>query len=377
MLNSKYILFQIIFALNKLNTNGDLILLLSGSNHIIYQQYITILSTLFDEILLINSEIDYSYRYFAICKRFKPNLQLINELTVNVSNNNDNILINSLDSSNHILDINFEKYLQIKFNKIISDISYIEQIFNNQQLIDKIYTNNYYYQLNNTYKWLNTIFKNSLINNELNNKINKFNNNIIIKIKNKKQFNSYLITKIDEYELNFLGENINSITFNQLINCIDYLQLFNIMNYHNSFINKSIDINSLINEYKLDHPLYIEDINKLILQNLKNQIIIKFELKSLCPFMLSIFYICLMIYDKVLIVESLYEYYFICIDLNKQELLDDIIKLYDLDITNINSNYQIVIINEDFLSQINSILNKLFIQQLINIIRLKSLSLLY
>ena len=116
VLDSKYILFQVIFAINKLNTNGDLILLLSGSNHIIYQQLITILATLFEEILLINSEIDYSYRYFAICKGFKPNIKLIKELTQNISDNM--ILINLFDSSNQILDINFEKYLQLKFNKI-------------------------------------------------------------------------------------------------------------------------------------------------------------------------------------------------------------------------------------------------------------------
>ena len=373
ILNSKYILFQIIFAINKLNTNGDLILLLSGSNHIIYQQIITILSTLFDEILLINSEIDYSYRYFAICKRFKPNVQLINKLTFDISD--DKILINLLSTSNQILDINFEKYLQIKFNKIRSNISYIEQIFNNQQLVDKIYVNNYYYQLNNTYNWINTIFKKSLINNNLNNKIIKSKNNIISKIKNQKQ-SYFKIIRSTEYKLNYLGEIVDSIIFNELINCMKYLQLADIINNNNiSSDIESINITNLIHEYKLDNPLYIENVDKFFFNNIKDQIIIKFNLKSLCPFILSIFYICSIIYDKTSICGSLNEYYFICVGLNKQVLLDDIIKIYNLNIKNINSNYQIVIINEDFILEINKILNRLFIKELINIIRLKFLQL--
>ena len=374
ILNSKYILFQIIFALNKLNTNGDLILLLSGSDHIIYQQLITILSSLFEEILLINSDIDFSYRYFAICKKFKPKYDLIKELTIKISD--DKILINILSTSNKILDINFEKYLQLKFNNIRSNISYIEQIFNNQQLIDKIYINNYYYQLNNTYNWIKTIFNISLINNDLHNIIIKYKNNIITKFNNKKQSYKNTIIKSIIDKLEYLGEIVDNNTFNQLIYCMNYLQLDSIMNNNFININKiSIDITNLINEHNLDNPLYIENIDKSFFQNLKDQIIIKFDLNTFNPFILSIFYICSIIYNKSKIVEYINSYYFICIGLTKQDLLYKIIELYNLNIKNINFNTQIVIINEDFIAQINLILSKLFIKKLINNIRQKFLQL--
>ena len=364
ILNSKYILFQIIFSLNKLNTDGDLILLFSGSDHLIYQQIITILSNFFNEILLINSDIDYSYRYFLICKKFNSNTQLINKLNIDMSNNK--ILINILNVSNKILDINFEKYLQIKFNNIRSNISYIEQIFNNQLLIDKIYTNNYYYQLNNTYNWINTIFKKTLINNDIITIINRFKNNVIVKL-NKQYINSYII-KTDDEKLNYLGEIVNYDTFKQLITCINYIQLIEILN--NNTRDKTFNINSLINEYNLDNPLYVENIDKYFFENIKDQIIIKFNLKSLNPFILSIFYICVIIYNKSIITSYYNEYYFICIGKSRQTLLNNIIKLYNSNIKNIDSNTQIVIINEDFILQINKVLNKLFIRELINNIRL-------
>jgi len=366
ILNSKYILFQIIFSLNKLNTDGDLILLFSGSDHLIYQQIITILSNFFNEILLINSDIDYSYRYFLICKKFNSNTQLINKLNININMSNDKILINILNVSNKILDINFEKYLQTKFNNIRSNISYIEQIFNNQSLIDKIYTNHYYYQLNNTYNWINTIFKKTLINNDIITIINRFKNNIIVKL-NKQYKNSYII-RTDDEKLNYLGEIVNYDTFKQLINCLNYIQLIEIFN--NNTPDKTFNINSLINKYNLDNPLYVENIDKYFFENIKDQIIIKFNLKLLNPFILSIFYICVIIYNKSIITNYSNEYYFICIGKSRQTLLNNIIKLYNSNIKNIDSNTQIVIINEDFVIQINKILNKLFIRQLINNIRL-------
>jgi len=371
LLNSKYILFQIIFALNKLKIDGNLILLLSGSNHLIYQQLITILSTLFEDILLINSEIDYSYRYFIVCKKFKPDLKIIKELTINISY--DNILINLLDKSNKILDINFEKYLQIKFNKIRSDILYIDQLFNNQQLVEKIYNKYYYYQLNKTYNWTTITFNNSIINNEIYTKISKF-KKLIFDKNIKKELNSFQIEIILEKNLNYLGIIVDTLTFNKMINYMNYLHLYDIINKNNDSNDKSIDISLLINKYKLDNPLYLEEINKLIFKNLKNQMILKFNFKSFCPFMLSVFYIFSVIYNKSFIVDLYGEYYYIFIDLDRQILLDNIINLYNLNMANITPDYQIVIINENYILQINKILNQLFITQLIDIIRFKFLS---
>jgi len=99
ILDSRYILFQIILGLNILNPKGDLILLFPGSNNIIYQQIITILATVFEEIQLINLEIDYSYRYFVCAKNYTPISAVINQLD-KLSNinliNTDKILISIL-----------------------------------------------------------------------------------------------------------------------------------------------------------------------------------------------------------------------------------------------------------------------------------------
>ena len=70
MLNLKYIMFQLLFAINKLNSNGTLILLMHGVNTLVQQQIITLISGIFNSVKLLNSEIDYSYRFFLICTGF-------------------------------------------------------------------------------------------------------------------------------------------------------------------------------------------------------------------------------------------------------------------------------------------------------------------
>ena len=369
ILNSKYIFLQIIFILNKLNIGGDCILLLSGSNHDIYQQFITLLSTLFETILLINSEIDYSYRYYLIGKNYKPKQQLIKELTINISQNK--YLINIYDNSNKILDITFDKKLQNKFNNIITNIKYIENIFNNQELIDKIYNNYYYYQLNNTNEWLNLIFPQVEVNKDINKILYKYKSVIISKLKNQQQINEYNLVKSSIGKLEYIGENVDTNTFNKLIDYINYIKLLDIINYKQVLPN--IDINILINKYKLDDPLYIEEINLSIFDKLKNHMIIKFNLHTFCPFILSLFYIFNKMYDKLYIIDYNYIYYIILIDINNSKSSDDLFKVYNLNKKKLSMNSQIVIIDEDFILQMNKILNKLFIKQLISNIRLKYL----
>ena len=377
IINSKYILFQIIFAINKLNICGDLILLFSGSNHIVYQQIITILCVIFENVSLVHSEIDFSYRFFVICKKLKSDHNKLFNNQITIDNSNDSILVNILDKSNQILDINFEKNLQTKFNMISKNILIIEEIFTNQSLIDKFYNNYYYYQLNNTYKWLNTIFKNNLINNQLIEMISTYKSNLSNKISKYISITEYLINKLDDYILEYIGENIDNNLFPKLINFIDYLPLFNIVNKNTSLQDKyKIDIESIINKYNLNEPLYIEDISLLVFDNLKNQIIIKFNLSTINPYILSVFYILVCIYEKSIIIGTNIEYYFVCMNLIKDYklLIKDFNELYNLNKKKINDNFQIVIYNEDFINQINTIFNKLFIKLFINTIRFNFLS---
>jgi hypothetical protein len=382
IIDSKYILLQIIFALNKLNNEGTLILLLPGYNHIIYQQFITILGTLFNEILLVNCDFDYSYRYFLICKNFKPDDKLINELTKNINND---ILINILNRDQKILDINFSTILDSKFNKIYNNISIIENIYNNKYLINKIYDNHYNNQLNNTNKWLKLIFNKKDLNKEIKITLSKIKDNILIKLQDKLKLEEFKLEKLDEYTLNFIGENIDTVLFSKIIHYINYFILENIVVFNNNFnyetyktlynkFNKTNDINLIIDTYNLNDPLYLEyslDIN--IFDNIKNQLIIKFDLYMMSPLFLSILYILTIIYKFSYIIRLDYNFYYLGIN-NKKIDLTDIIELYNLNKQNINKDYQIIIFNENFIEQINKIFSKLFLDQFINIIRYKFLN---
>ena len=211
------------------------------------------------------------------------------------------------------------------------------------------------------------------INNEFNIQILKYKKDIVNRLKDQPEFNEYDIIRSTKNRLEYLGEEVNMSIFNRLINYISYLKLFDIF-YHSELIdNNKIDINKLIDRYKLDDPLYIENINKSIFENLKDQIIIKFELKSLSPFLLSVFYICNIIYIKTYVITSNNEMYFIGINLNKDTTINKILRLYNLNIKNINMNTQVIIIDEDYIEQINKIFNKIFNKQLINIIRSNTL----
>lgn len=382
IIDSKYILLQIIFALNKLNNEGTLILLLPGYSNIIYQQFITILSTLFNEILLVNCDFDYSYRYYLIAKNFKPDDKLINELTKNINND---ILINILNKDQKILDINFSTILDSKFNKIYNNISIIENIYNNKYLINKIYDNHYNNQLNNTNKWLKLIFNKKDLNKEIKITLSKIKDNILIKLQDKFKLEEFKLEKLDEYTLNFIGENVDTVLFSKIIHYINYFILENIVVFNNNFnyetyktlynkYNKTNDINLIIDNYNLNEPFYLEyshDIN--IFDNIKNQLIIKFDLYIMSPLFLSILYILTIIYKFSYIIRLDYNFYYLGIN-NKKIDLTDIIELYNLNKQNINKDYQIIIFNENFIEQINKIFSKLFLDQFINIIRYKFLN---
>ena len=384
ILDSKYILFQLIFSLNKLNSNGDLILLFPGSNHIIYQQILTILATVFEQIELINLDIDYSYRYFVCCKNYKPKTDLINQLNQLNQLNDSSILINILDENNKILDINFENMLQDKFNTIRSDITYLKSI-DNQELINKIYLNNYNYQLINTYNLIKSLFDETDINKTLISLVTKAKQYIISKQKNIKDIAEYNVLKTDKKikHIDYLGEIINQDIFNQLIYYINYLRLFDIIANNTDIDNKlniKIDLNYLIDKYNLNDLYYIETVDQLIIDGLKNELIIKFKLNSMSPFLLSIFYIYNIIYEESFIVGNYLEYYIIYKNIisSKVHLLDHIAKLYNNQnkSKSFNKNIQLVIIDESYLGNINDIFNRLFNKELINSIRIKSLNLI-
>jgi len=236
IINSKYILFQILFALNKLNSNGDLIILFPGYDDIIYQQLILILAKLFNNISYFSSEIDYSYRYFIIAKGFKSDKDIIKKLLNIIDQYSDNnILLNLFSEDSKILNFNMSKYLNTKFEKINSKLISINEYFKNEQFIKKIYYDTYFYQITNTYNLLNDIFDENKVNPEYYDIIHEYkiylseklsDNNIYIYTLPKLKYLAET-NKLNLFE--YILENVNYDDFIKIFKPLKYLNIFDLM----------------------------------------------------------------------------------------------------------------------------------------------------
>jgi hypothetical protein len=449
IVHTKYILHQIIFSLNKLNSNGDLIILLPGSNHLFYQQLITLLSCLFESIILSNTTIDYSWRYFLVAKTYKPNDDLIKKISSsNYDLSNNMILINLYDQNNKVLDINFEKYLRLKFINIQQKIIGIDDFFKNDLFIKKIYSEIYPNQLTNTYNWLGKIFESSVINYQIISEVFDYKKKLFEKFSQIKQYNFHL-NQIDQIRIKLIGLNLDMEVVYELIPIIKCLKLYNLIVYDQNYTenvssDKSIydklaytkifnqlylisnirtKISDIISDYDMnlieilnDHLITQNDIQNIILahhndlsnikntlnyfkitnilyidwdyymeniltsdidfDNLNNHILIKFQLESISPFLISFLFILCHIYSDIKIIKPQFSnsYYYIKIDNFLSTKYDDVKIAFNLIKSErkvITKNYQILAINDDFLYELNKIFNKVFIIDLINNIRCK------
>ena len=452
IIHSKYILQQIIFAFNNLNMNGDLIILFPGSNHLIYQQMITLLSSMFDQINLLNADIDFSWRYFVVCKSFKPNNQLINSLNnINLNLDNDNILLNIFDENTKILDIEFLKYLKNKFETIKNNISSIEPIITNFQLISKIYNETYYFQLANTDKWLKTIFDLNTINPKLDQLNTNYKKKLILKFE-KISKDKYNLQYLKNIKINLIGRPVKDIEWNEIIQINKFINIGNIIlnDYHKTNIKQKNDltinlinptnsklVNILSDQIKnnksnpniiIGSETDIKDINTIckhleigdiiyidwlyykglkeiqhFFDKLTNNLIIKFDLYKITPLLLSFINIFCHLYEESFIkIINQFEYYFQFNNIKsitgleqgidtglgfaKSKLLKEqesrlglgfaksklpkelLFDLYE-SINELDDNIQLLAFDSDFLLDINQILNKLFIIELINKLR--------
>lgn len=360
VVHTKYIFKQIILGLTKLNENGDMILLVHGSNHLVYQQIITLLASLFSELILINTDMDFSWRYFIICKNYKPKQIIIDQLKN--YKDNDDILISI--SNNKILDINFEKYLREKFTNINYKIKSINEFFNNDKFIKKIYKDIYYTQLSKTYKWLKILFDINEINDSISSDIYEYKKNMFYKLTKKSKYKLKL-PKPDN--INYLGNNTD---INNLIYINKYLNLYNLICYNDY---KEIDFHNIYKQlFNIQQSNYT-DITHFIFpnynfQNLKETIIIEFDLKDISPLLISLFYILSFLYTKSKIYKPSkfnFKYHFLADQLihKDHKIIDYINK------NKFNNNFQIVSIDENYLTNLNHIFKKLFIQEIILILR--------
>lgn len=399
MLNLKYIMFQLLFAINKLNSNGTLILLMHGVNTLVQQQIITLISGIFNSVKLLNSEIDYSYRFFLICTGFAfENIgELIIELTKYFNNvNSSNVLLNVISENNKILDVNFEKKINKKFNIINQLICDFDKFFINEKLIKKLYLNIFYCQLLNSYKWLYTLMPMYVNKQKYNYIFDKYNKKIIVS-NNKLYVFAIFNMKYNKINVNVsdnitqININVSNDIFDQMMSFVKYMKLFKLIIYNKFSPFESFDI---FNKFKYDMSLniknpmykntllksivmtfkseYFEILNLISNDKLTNNLIIEFNLLDMCPLLLSLIYILHSIYLNIEIYRIItingVKYHMCCSNINKQ-IKNKMLNL-TLNQTSIELSTQMIQITEDFIKQINHIFFKYMIKELILDIKL-------
>ena len=153
-----------------------------------------------------------------------------------------------------------------------------------------------------------------------------------------------------------------------------------ILAHHNDLSNIKNTLNyfKITNILYIDWDYYMENIltSDIDFDNLNNHILIKFQLESISPFLISFLFILCHIYSDIKIIKPQFSnsYYYIKIDNFLSTKYDDVKIAFNLIKSErkvITKNYQILAINDDFLYELNKIFNKVFIIDLINNIRCK------
>jgi hypothetical protein len=227
------------------------------------------MSHLFEKIELCHIDIDYSYRYFVICKKFNQYNLLIDQLTKKFNIIQDNILISIYDDKFKILDINFENLLIQKFNYINSKINFINKYFHNQQLIKKLNYDIHYQQLTNTIKWLENIIDPIKINYDIQSELFEYKANLIDKLLIIKKTEFTL--KKNDYKLNIFNKKILKEEFINLLPIMTYLDFENMIIYDNIYTKTNYI--SVINHKKIYDKMpdiNFKNINLSIIEILSN-----------------------------------------------------------------------------------------------------------
>jgi hypothetical protein len=352
----KYILKQIVFGINHLNQDGNMILLFPTLN--IYNQFLIILNLLFDQVILYHSFLDYSYRYFVICKKFDSKSKYIKSLT-DLKINNDSVLV-SIITESIIYPV---KTLDDKFINIYNKIKNINKYFYLTDLMVKIYYDRYHYQLFNSIKWLKSIL-NVYSNNNVDKLIKEYRKNLLHKFSNPSS-NIYNIKLLETNKLNIVNQIINLDEFEIMFKSVKYISLIKYFIKDLDKINNNI-INS-VNIYSDDLGLNLEnsefiDMNNYIFSNKNsfNNLVIRFTIDSISPFFVSLLFIYGSAYQTIQIVKTIEN------RTNFYAIFKD--KIYDIPKTlipeNPDKNMILVRISEEFIRIIDEIFKKLILSVL-------------
>ena len=437
IVHSKYIWHQIIFGLNKLNQNGSLILLLPAYEHQIYDQYISILLSVFEDVKLYHSEIDFSLRYFLIGKKYKPNAKLLEKINsqYTIISSNDILISLSTNPNNNKITEPFVKSLDDKFISIQHKLKQINDYFENKILIKKLYYEQYFCQLFESNRWAHNIFELKFINQTIINIIDEYKSYLYSKLISLNQY-KFSLDLLDP-KLILVGKTVKKNELYQILNCMKYIDLQNLIILDQSFINnhyiqlsdqlnifhktrstkiydlvkynntKILDIISIMNlldpigssrremysdidifktDYMskkvadikyIDIDYYLKQTSKTnIFENILSNTIISFGLEDIGSFLLSILYTFSIIHSKSYIIKPITSnnlYYFVGSGLSdiKQSKLNKLKTLYDANISNIDTDYYIVKISEEFVDKIKNISSKLIVNNLLHMYRLK------
>lgn len=420
IIHNESLLCQIIFAINKLEIGGDLILLFSGFDNIFNNQLLIILGLLFDNLVLINSDKDYSFRYYIVCKKFNNNINFIEKITnlysnfIANKNKSGNVLINLFNLSTikkltHIPQLSISNNLIDKFNTINNKIIKLTEFIDNKDLILKLYNNTYFVQLLNSYLTLEKIFEINKINKFVFEELNKYKIKVFDKLLIPYNYN-FNIDSLNVTKFKFIFEIISDDQFNQLFNSINYLKLFNLVIYDDTYDNNTflqIQNKSNIFSKEVDQKPYLKELNKYLAKfdmslNVENDIdnfnaflsfnvlkncidkkseylIFKFCLDDLSPFFVSLIYILSNIYKKIEIIklESLPSVFFVVfVSLNEKNILESninkIIDKYDNEINvGIKKKLYLVQIDDSFLNTFNQIISKFILKEIMLSVRYK------
>lgn len=362
IIHSKYILHQILYSVYKLENDGNLILLFPGFGIDIYHKIISLLQNFFQEIYLINSDIDFSFRYYVICKKFNGKIDNINNLITNLSS--DDILTNiNLKTENHIIK-KFNDNLINKFRMIEHNINIINSYLKNIGLTNKLYNEQYYIQLLNTYNLLKKIFDVK----KLNRKTIKLLEKHSKKTENKLSIQSSYIHKYrilsDTKQLNIKNIKLSDQQFNELFYVLDYLKLYDVIFGDFKLDEKLRDIT----EYSVKPKDFSEYINqkKISIKNIPT-VVIKFKLSDISPLFVSLIYIYTNIYSKSYITkQETTVYYFIADQINDNISID---KLETFD-----RNRLIVSLSDYFINRLNQIFSRFIINEMLMIQRVRYLT---
>lgn len=362
IIHSKYILHQILYSVYKLENDGNLILLFPGFGTDIYHKIISLLQNFFQEIYLINSDIDFSFRYYVICKKFNGKIDNIDNLITNLSS--DDILTNiNLKTENHIIK-KFNDNLINKFRMIEHNINIINSYLKNIGLTNKLYNEQYYIQLLNTYNLLKKIFDVK----KLNRKTIKLLKKHSKKTENKLSIQSSYIHKYrilsDTKQLNIKNIKLSDQQFNELFYVLDYLKLYDVIFGDFKLDEKLRDIT----EYSVKPKDFSEYINqkKISIKNIPT-VVIKFKLSDISPLFVSLIYIYTNIYSKSYITkQETTVYYFIADQINDNISID---KLETFD-----RNRLVVSLSDYFINRLNQIFSRFIINEMLMIQRVRYLT---